>query len=42
MNRLGIDLGGTTIEGVVLSDDGRVLSKRRISINYLVFLIKAM
>jgi len=31
MNRLGIDLGGTKIEGVVLSDDGKVLSKKRIA-----------
>ena len=31
MNRLGIDLGGTKIEGVVLSDNGEVLSRRRVS-----------
>ena len=28
--RLGIDLGGTKIEGVVLGDDGRIVERRRV------------
>ena len=31
MNRIGIDLGGTKIEGVVLAPDGRVAAGRRIA-----------
>jgi fructokinase len=31
MARIGIDLGGTKIEGVVLGDDGRVLVRRRLA-----------
>jgi fructokinase len=31
MNRIGIDLGGTKIEGVVLSHDGQVTAGRRIA-----------
>jgi fructokinase len=31
MKRLGIDLGGTKIEGIVLSDDGKALSRERIA-----------
>jgi len=31
MNRLGIDLGGTKIEGVVLSADGILLTRKRIA-----------
>ncbi|HEC26078.1 MAG TPA: ROK family protein [Gammaproteobacteria bacterium] len=30
MKRIGIDLGGTKIEGVVLSDDNRILVRKRI------------
>ena len=29
MKRIGIDLGGTKIQGIVLAEDGRVLSTRR-------------
>jgi fructokinase len=29
--RIGIDLGGTKIEGIALADDGRVLDRRRIA-----------
>src|SRR5690242_13315768 len=28
--RLGIDLGGTKIEGVVLADDGTIVERRRV------------
>ncbi|MCK5360976.1 MAG: ROK family protein, partial [Gammaproteobacteria bacterium] len=31
MKRLGLDLGGTKIEGVVLADDGKILIRKRIS-----------
>ena len=30
MKRIGIDLGGTKIEGVVLSEDNRILVRKRI------------
>jgi fructokinase len=29
--RIGIDLGGTKIEGLALGDDGRELDRRRIA-----------
>ena len=29
--RIGIDLGGTKIEGLALADDGRELARRRIT-----------
>ena len=30
MHRIGIDLGGTKIEGVVLADDGTIVERRRV------------
>ena len=30
MNRIGIDLGGTKIEGVLLSDDNKMIERKRI------------
>jgi fructokinase len=29
--RIGIDLGGTKIEGLALADDGRALDRRRVA-----------
>ena len=31
MQRIGIDLGGTKIEGVVMADDASVLARRRVA-----------
>ena len=31
MNRIGIDLGGTKIEGILLDDELNVLNRKRIS-----------
>ena len=31
MNRIGIDLGGTKIEGIILDDELNVLNRKRIS-----------
>ena len=30
MNRIGIDLGGTKIEGILLSSDNKVIERKRI------------
>ena len=30
MNRIGIDLGGTKIEGILLSDTNKVIDRKRI------------
>ncbi len=29
--RIGIDLGGTKIEGIILADDGREIARRRVA-----------
>ena len=31
MNRIGIDLGGTKIEGILLDDELNVLNRKRVS-----------
>ena len=30
MNRIGIDLGGTKIEGILLSNDNKIIERKRI------------
>ena len=33
MNRIGIDLGGTKIEGILLDKEGTILERKRIPTN---------
>ncbi|MCJ7801836.1 MAG: ROK family protein, partial [Candidatus Marinimicrobia bacterium] len=33
MNRIGIDLGGTKIEGILLDESGNILERKRVPTN---------